>query len=193
MGRTYLTRALMAILALKDRRGSSLQALKNHMKLSPDKVCFLKQALEKGVRTGVLVKVGLGKHTRACCSLQPTFTHRLPALKRHNNTLLKLHTSLSAAAICAGQPPTRPTRCANRPNFSSLFVVKAGVKYKIKAVASKKKAATKVRVRSVWWCVSVSVLVLIAPFNDSTSTLLHSPALTNGREAETGPQDVPPQ
>lgn len=100
----YLIQARDAILALKERSGSSLPALKKYMNLSPDKFRHLNLALKNGVSSGALVKVGLSPHTHAA-SPQPTFNPPSTRAKtRHNNTLIKPHTSPSVAAIRADQP-----------------------------------------------------------------------------------------
>ena len=53
---SYSDLATEAILALKDRTGSSLQAIKKYLNVAPDKNRFLNAGLAAGVKSGVLVK-----------------------------------------------------------------------------------------------------------------------------------------
>ena len=65
----YLIQARDAILALKERGGSSLPALKKYMNLSPDKFRHLNAALKSGAASGAFVKVGgLSRIHTACAS-----------------------------------------------------------------------------------------------------------------------------
>ena len=52
----YLAKAKDAIIALGDRAGSSLPALKKYLNLAPDKNRFLNAALKSGVASGALVQ-----------------------------------------------------------------------------------------------------------------------------------------
>ena len=53
----YQDLAKEAILALRDRQGSSLPAIKKNLNLTADKFRFLNAALTKGVESGFFVKV----------------------------------------------------------------------------------------------------------------------------------------
>ena len=53
---SYKERAKAAILALKERSGSSLPALKKFLKLDPSQWRYLNAALAAGVKSGFFVK-----------------------------------------------------------------------------------------------------------------------------------------
>ena len=74
----YLIQARDAILALKERGGSSLPALKKYMNLSPDKFRHLNAALKSGAASGAFVKVG-GKYKVAKKAAAPK---KKPAAKK---------------------------------------------------------------------------------------------------------------
>ena len=52
----YQNLAEEAILALRERKGSSLQAIKKNLNLNADKIRFLNTALRKGVKSGFFFK-----------------------------------------------------------------------------------------------------------------------------------------
>ena len=52
----YQDLAKEAILALRDRQGSSLPAIKKNLNLTADKFRFLNSALKKGVESGAFIK-----------------------------------------------------------------------------------------------------------------------------------------
>jgi hypothetical protein len=71
----YQDLAKEAILALRDRNGSSLPALKKQLNLTADKFRFLNAALTKGVESGAFIKV---KGTRSAALFSSNVRHCSP-------------------------------------------------------------------------------------------------------------------
>lgn len=67
-----------AILALKERNGSSVQAIKKHIVTTHPDVAFaphqLRSALKKGTESGRLIKVSLQLSFNFFCRIRPYFS-----------------------------------------------------------------------------------------------------------------------
>ena len=77
-----------AILALKDRTGSSLQAIKKYLNIAPDKNRFLNAGLAAGVKSGVLVK-NKGSYKVAQAAKKAAPKKKKPAAKKKKATKVR--------------------------------------------------------------------------------------------------------
>ena len=99
-----------AILALKDRTGSSLQAIKKYLNVAPDKNRFLNAGLAAGVKSGVLVKnKGSYKVAQAAKKAAPKkkkVAKKKPAAKKKKATKVR-----GVWGLCGGGVWWAATRC----------------------------------------------------------------------------------
>ena len=85
-----------AILALKDRTGSSLQAIKKYLNIAPDKNRFLNAGLAAGVKSGVLVK-NKGSYKVAQAAKKAAPKKKKPAAKKKKATKVR---GVCACGLC---------------------------------------------------------------------------------------------
>jgi hypothetical protein len=90
-----------AILALKDRTGSSLQAIKKYLNVAPDKNRFLNAGLAAGVKSGVLVK-NKGSYKVAQAAKKAAPKKKKPAAKKKKATKVRGVCVVCAAAVVGG-------------------------------------------------------------------------------------------